>query len=106
MTEQVIKSIEVVGSEPPLIEVKANVDPKTIPDGGRLKTFFDRILRLEEEKRDIARDINEIYAEAKGQGFDTKVMKAVLKLYRMDRADLAESEYLRDEYKKMLGIED
>lgn len=106
MTEQVIKSIEVVGSEPPLIEVKANVDPKTIPDGGRLKTFFDCILRLEEEKRDIARDINEIYAEAKGQGFDTKVMKAVLKLYRMDRADLAESEYLRDEYKKMLGIED
>ena len=91
MTEQVIKRIEVVGTEPPLIEVTAN---------------FDRILRLEEEKRDIARDINEIYAEAKGQGFDTKVMKAVLKLYRMDRADLAESEYLRDEYKKMLGIED
>lgn len=71
---------------------------------GQLGTFIDRIERLEEEKKELNADIREIYSEAKGQGFDTKVMRQVIKLRKMDPADRAETEFLRDEYKKLLGI--
>ncbi len=73
-------------------------------DAGKLNTFIDRIERLEEEKRELAADIREIYAEAKGAGFDVKVMRQVLRLRKMDPADRAETEFLRDEYKKLLGM--
>lgn len=73
-------------------------------DAGKLNTFIDRIERLEEEKRELAADIREIYAEAKGQGFDVKVMRQIIKLRKMDPADRAENEFLRDEYKKLVGI--
>lgn len=71
---------------------------------GQLGTYIDRIERLEEEKKELLADIREIYAEAKGAGFDTKVMRQVIKLRKMDPADRAETEFLRDEYKKLLGI--
>ena len=93
-------------AEPPLIDVKPNVDPKTIPDSNRLVAFFDRIQCLEEEKKSICSDIQDIYRKAKGEGFDPKVMRQVLKLRKMDPADRHESEFLRDEYKKMSGIGD
>ena len=73
-------------------------------DAGKLNTFIDRIERLEEEKRELAADIREVFAEAKGAGFDTKVMRQVLRLRKMDPADRAETEFLRDEYKKLLGM--
>lgn len=73
-------------------------------DAGKLNTFIDRIERLEEEKRELAADIREVYAEAKGAGFDIKVMRQVLRLRKMDPADRAETEFLRDEYKKLLGM--
>lgn len=72
---------------------------------GDLSRFIERIERLEEEKKQICADIREIYAEAKGAGFDAKVMRQVIKLRKLDPADRSESEFLRDEYKKLLGIE-
>jgi len=71
---------------------------------GQLGTFIERIERLEEEKSNLLADIREVYAEAKGQGFDPKVMRQVLRLRKMDPADRAETEFLRDEYKKLIGI--
>lgn len=74
-------------------------------DVGRLATFIERIERLEEERRELAADVREIYAEAKGEGFDIKVMRQIIRLRKMTPADREESEFLRDEYKKMLGID-
>ena len=71
----------------------------------KLGQFLERIERLEEEKRELVKDINEVYSEAKGAGFDTKVMRQIIQLRKMDPADRAESEFLRDEYKKLVGIE-
>ncbi|MBP5343463.1 MAG: DUF2312 domain-containing protein [Alphaproteobacteria bacterium] len=73
-------------------------------ESGKLNQFIERIERLESEKADLASDIREVFAEAKGQGFDVKVMRQVLKLRKMDPADRAETEFLRDEYKKLLGM--
>ena len=71
---------------------------------GQLNNFIDRIERLEEEKKGLMADIREIYAEAKGQGFDTKVMRQIIKLRKMDPADRQEQTFLLDEYKKLVGI--
>lgn len=70
-----------------------------------LQAFFGRIERLEEEKRELQADIREVYAEAKGQGYDPKVMRQVLKLRKMTPADRAEAEFLLDTYKKVLGLD-
>lgn len=71
---------------------------------GQLNNFIDRIERLEEEKAGLQADIREIYAEAKGVGFDTKVMRQIIKLRKMDPADRQEQSFLLDEYKKLVGI--
>ena len=76
----------------------------TPKDANQLNTFIDRIERLEEEKKELSADIREVFSEAKGAGFDVKVMRQVLKLRKMDPADRAETEFLRDEYKKLLGM--
>ena len=76
----------------------------TSKDANQLNTFIDRIERLEEEKKELSADIREVFSEAKGAGFDVKVMRQVLKLRKMDPADRAETEFLRDEYKKLLGM--
>jgi uncharacterized protein (UPF0335 family) len=70
----------------------------------RLKSFIERIERLEEEKAALAADIREVYAEAKGTGFDTKVMRQVIHLRRMDIGDRQEQEALLDLYKQALGL--
>ena len=75
-------------------------------EGGKLGSFVERIERLEEEKKALGADIREVFAEAKSCGFDTKVMRQILKLRQMNPADRAEAEFLRDEYKKLLGITD
>jgi len=69
-----------------------------------LKQFIERIERLEEEKKTIADDIKEVFAEAKGTGFDAPTMKEILKLRKKDQADLEEEEYLLDTYKRALGM--
>lgn len=77
-----------------------------IIDSSEITRFIERIERLEEEKSELLADIREIYAEAKGAGFDTKVMRQIIKLRKMDPADRAENEFLRDEYKKLVGIKE
>lgn len=72
--------------------------------GDRLKSFIERIERLEEEKRGIADDIKEVYAKAKGVGFDTKIMREIVKQRRMDQDELDEREALIDLYKRALGM--
>ena len=72
--------------------------------GERLKSFIERIERLEEEKRALAADIKEVYSEAKGVGFDVKTMRELIKIRRIDEDDLDEREALLDTYKRALGM--
>ncbi|WP_373085414.1 DUF2312 domain-containing protein [Sneathiella sp.] len=69
-----------------------------------LRSYIERIERLEEEKKGLADDIKEIFAEAKGTGFDVKAMRAVMRLRKMDKADYQEQEYMIDLYKQALGM--
>jgi len=72
--------------------------------GERLKSFIERIERLEEEKKALAEDIKEVFAEAKGVGFDVKTMRQIIKIRRLDQDDLDEQEALLDVYKRALGM--
>jgi uncharacterized protein (UPF0335 family) len=72
--------------------------------GERLRSLIERIERLEEEKRTLAADIKEVYAEAKGTGFDAKIMRQIIRIRRMDKDDLDEQETLLDIYKRALGM--
>jgi uncharacterized protein (UPF0335 family) len=71
---------------------------------GKLKSFVERIEKLEEEKNTIAGDIREVYAEAKAEGFDVKALRVVIRLYRQDSADRNEHEALVDLYRDAMGI--
>ncbi len=71
---------------------------------GQLKAYMERIERLEEEKAAMAADIREVFAEAKANGFDVKIMRQVLKLRKMDSNDRAEQEALLDLYMSALGM--
>jgi len=71
---------------------------------GQLKSLIERIERLEEEKTALAADIREIFAEAKGHGFDTKIMRQVLRIRRLDNADRQEQEAVLDLYLSALGM--
>jgi len=69
-----------------------------------LNQFIPRIERLEEDKRVLLEDIKELYAEAKAQGFDTKVLKQLVRIRKIDRAKLDEHEELLDLYKHAIGM--
>ena len=71
---------------------------------GRLRSFVDRIERLEEEKAALAADIREVYSEAKGVGFDVRTLRHVVKLRKMDQAERQEQEALLDLYKRVLNL--
>lgn len=71
----------------------------------RLKLLIERIERLEEEKKGIADDIKDVYAEAKAVGYDPKTMRQVVRLRKMDTADRREQDDLLETYKAALGIE-
>jgi uncharacterized protein (UPF0335 family) len=71
----------------------------------RLRSFLERVERLEEEKAGLTADIREVYAEAKGSGFDTKVMRQIVRLRKMDSADRQEQEALLDVYRRAIGLE-
>ena len=73
--------------------------------GDHLRQYIERIERLEEEKAGIASDIREVFAEAKGNGFDTKIMRQLIKLRGMEESDRQEQEYLLDLYKRAHGID-
>ena len=69
-----------------------------------LRQFVERFERLEAEKRDIADQQKEVMAEAKGRGYDTKVMRKVIALRKRDKDDIAEEEAVLDMYKQALGM--
>jgi uncharacterized protein (UPF0335 family) len=71
---------------------------------GQLKSLIERIERLEEEKTALSADIREIYAEAKGNGFDTKIIRQVIRIRRLDKADRQEQEAVLDLYLSALGM--
>lgn len=79
-------------------------DSAETPTGMRLRSFIERIERLEEEKRVIADDVKEVYAEAKGQGFDVKTMRRIVALRKKDPDDRAEEDALLDTYLSALGM--
>ena len=72
----------------------------------QLRLFIERIETLEEEKKGISDDIKDVYAEAKGTGFDTKTMKAIVRLRKMEASARQEAEALLDLYKSTLGLVD
>jgi len=79
-------------------------------DGGtvaadRLRSFVERIERLEEEKAALAADIREVYSEAKGAGFDVKTLRQIVRLRKLDQADRREQEELLTVYMSALGME-
>lgn len=73
--------------------------------GQRLKSYLDRIDRLEEEKKGLADDIKDIYAEAKGVGFDAKTIRKLVKLRKMDTEKRREEDELLELYKAAVGLD-
>jgi uncharacterized protein (UPF0335 family) len=69
----------------------------------QLKTIIERIERLEEDKAAVAADLKEVYAEAKGNGFDTKTLRKVVRIRKQDRAKRQEEEALLDLYLSAIG---
>lgn len=72
--------------------------------GDRLRSFIERIERLEEEKAALSEDIKEVYSEAKGTGFDVKIMRQIIRLRKMEEGDRSEMEEVLDVYKRALGM--
>jgi uncharacterized protein (UPF0335 family) len=73
--------------------------------GDQLKSYIERIEKLEEEKANLQADIREIYSEAKANGFDTKVMRQLVRLRKMDKQDRSEQEELLNLYKSAIGMD-
>lgn len=70
----------------------------------QLRAYVERVERLEEEKAALTADVREVYAEAKANGFDAKIMRQVVRLRKMDSQDRTEQEVLLDLYKRALGM--
>lgn len=70
-----------------------------------LRSFIERFERLDQEKKDIADQQKEVMAEAKGRGYDTKVLRKVIALRKRDKDDIAEEEAVLEMYKAALGME-
>lgn len=77
---------------------------KTTFAQGQLKALVERIERLEEEKKTIAADIKEVYAEAKGNGFDTKILRKVISLRKKEATEREEEQSMLDLYMAALGM--
>jgi uncharacterized protein (UPF0335 family) len=71
----------------------------------QLRLFIERIERLEEEKKGMADDIRDVYNEAKSQGFDTKTMRSIVRLRKMEKHARDEAEALLETYKAALGLD-
>lgn len=74
--------------------------------GKQLVSVVERIERLEEEKAALGEDLKEVYSEAKGQGFDAKIVRQVIRLRKMDTATRMENEAILDLYMSALGMHD
>jgi uncharacterized protein (UPF0335 family) len=72
--------------------------------GEQLRAFIERIERLEEEKKDVQEQIKEVFSEAKGSGFDIRIMRQLLRLRKLRDADRSEQEELLEIYKSAIGM--
>lgn len=72
--------------------------------GDQLRAFVERIERLEEEKKAIADDVKDVYAEAKANGYDTKILRQVVRLRKQEPSERAEQEAVLDLYLQALGM--
>jgi len=79
-----------------------DINPQT---AGQLKAFIERIENLEEEKRAITEDISEVYSEAKGTGFDAKILRKIVALRKQDANERREQETVLETYLRALGME-
>ena len=70
----------------------------------QLKAFVERVERLEEEKKTIADDIRDVYAEAKGNGFDVKALRTIVRLRKQDESERQEQETILETYMQALGM--
>jgi uncharacterized protein (UPF0335 family) len=80
-----------------------NLSTQTVA-AGQLRAFIERIERLEEEKKTIADDIKEVFAEMKGTGFDTKAVRAIIRIRKQDQAERQEAESILELYMTALGM--
>jgi uncharacterized protein (UPF0335 family) len=81
----------------------ASPDVLTSAAQGRLRSIVERVERLEDDKAAVAADIKEVLAEAKGEGYDTAIIRQVVKIRRMDKAKRQEAEAILDLYLSALG---
>jgi uncharacterized protein (UPF0335 family) len=81
----------------------ANIDVLNSTAQGQLKSIVERIERLEQEKAEVAEQIKEVFAEAKGNGFDVKILRKVVRIRKQDRAKRLEEESLLDLYLAAIG---
>jgi len=72
--------------------------------GERLRSFIERVERLEEEKKALADYIRDVYSEARANGFEVKIMRQLVKIRKMDKDDLDEQEALLETYMRALGM--
>ena len=82
----------------------SEVDSSYRVTADELRQFIERIERLDAEKKDLAEQQKEVMAEAKGRGYDTKVMRKLISLRRRDQNDIAEEEAILEMYKEALGM--
>lgn len=71
----------------------------------QLRLLIERVERMEEEKKNVAEDIRDVYSEAKAVGFDPKIMRQIVRLRKMEADDRAEMEAILETYKKALGMD-
>jgi uncharacterized protein (UPF0335 family) len=81
----------------------ANPDVLNASAQGRLRTIIERLERLEEEKQAIMGDMKEVFAEAKGEGYDVKTLRKVIRIRKLDKAKRQEEEAILDLYLAALG---
>lgn len=117
MSDTASATITPANDGPELSQEETTVAPKVAPKqaqseasdvggvaGERLRSFIERIERLEEEKKALAEDIKEIYAEAKAVGFDAKTMRKIVALRKLDTEKRREEEEILDLYKSAIGM--
>lgn len=80
-----------------------NGDSKTATSE-QLRQYIERVERLEEEKRALMADIRDVYSEAKGTGFEPKIMRRIVKMRAMDKDLLSEEDYLISSYRQAVGL--
>lgn len=90
-------------NEPDDLDDESTSSSQTVA-AGQLRAFIERIERLEEEKKTISDDIKDVYAEAKGTGFDTKAIRTIIRERKKDQTERQEFETILDLYKAALGM--